>query len=283
MMFTCETCGKEWPENYCPDCGRTIGSAARRVAPPPLPAASLVPPPIPPLDSLRPAKKPFPRSALIALAALAAILVGGGVAYHLFQSFSFPPGYRNQPTASWGVRMGEKEFGNANAQIDAFQGVDAFGNSPEAVQLAHRFSEALKAGRMHLFTPGFKLEILDHTKGEFLTYCELHANECAFLVHVPQMREYNETLFEKVDARKLLAQLSWITALGVLKDQGAGKPQMELAVGLRGISQYGPITLGYYDEKAKAPEDGLVKYLDDGAQTHFLWTFFAPEGEPRAH
>ena len=25
--------------------------------------------------------------------------------------------------------------------------------------------------------------------------------------------------------------------------------------------------------------DGLVKYLDDGLQTHSLWTFFAPDGE----
>src|ERR1035441_1986281 len=23
-MFTCSTCGKEWPENYCPECARTI-------------------------------------------------------------------------------------------------------------------------------------------------------------------------------------------------------------------------------------------------------------------
>jgi hypothetical protein len=72
-----------------------------------------------------------------------------------------------------------------------------------------------------------------------------------------------------------------MTAQGVLKEHGAGKPRMELAVGLRGISQYGPILLGHYEENAKAPEDGLIKYLDDGAQTHFLWTFLAPEGEAR--
>jgi hypothetical protein len=88
-------------------------------------------------------------------------------------------------------------------------------------------------------------------------------------------------IFEQVDARKLLAQLAWMTAQKVLKEQGRGRPQMELAVGLRGISQYGPIMLGYYDENAKAPGNGLVKYLDDGAQTQFLWTFFAPEDNSR--
>jgi len=178
--------------------------------------------------------------------------------------------------------MGEKEFGKADAQIDSFQGTNAFGNSPEAVKLARHFSEALKAGRAQMFTPGFKLEILDHTKGEFMTYCELHAEECAFIVHVPQLRKFEKNVFEKVDARKMLAQLAWMTAQGALKEQGTGRLRMELAVGLRGISQYGPIMLGYYDENAKAPEDGLVKYLDDGAQTHFLWTFFAPESERRA-
>ncbi len=207
------------------------------------------------------------------------MLVGGVFAYHLQQRFVFPAGYRNQSTVGWGVRQGETEFGNADKQIDSFQGTNAFGNSPEAVKLARHFSEAFKAGRAQMFTPGFKLEILDHTKGEFMTYCELHAEECTFIVHVPQLRKFDEDVFEKVDARKMLAQLAWVTAQGVLEEQAAGKPRMELAVGLRGLSQYGPIMLGYYDEQAKTPEDGLVKYLDDGAQTHFLWTFFAPEGE----
>ena len=61
----------------------------------------------------------------------------------------------------------------------------------------------------------------------------------------------------------VVSQLAWMTAQDVLKAQGAGKPRMELAVGLRGISQYGPIMLGYFDSTATSPEDGLVKYLDD--------------------
>jgi hypothetical protein len=216
------------------------------------------------------------------LVVLAVTLIGAAFAYHLYQTFSFPTGYRNTPTAGWGVRIGEREFDQADTMIDSFAGTNAFGNSPEAVKIAHQFSEVLKAGRAQMFTPGTKIEILDNTRGEFVTYCELHANECAFLVHVPQLRKFEKNVFETVDARKLLAQLAWMTAQRVLKEQGKGKPQMELAVGLRGISQYGPITLGYYKGNANAPEDGVVKYLDEGAQTHFLWTFFAPAGERRA-
>jgi hypothetical protein len=210
------------------------------------------------------------------------LIVFAAVFLHFMnQRFVFPAGYRNRPTAGWGVRMGEKEFDIANGQIDSFTGTNAFGNTPEAVRLAGRFSEAFKAERARTFTRGFQLEILESTRGEFMTYCELHAQECAFIVHVPKLRKFDQSPFEKVDARKLLAQLAWVTAQGVLKAEGAGKPRMELAVGLRGISQYGPIMLGNFDATARLPEDGLVKYLDDGAQTHFLWTFFAPEGQAR--
>jgi len=232
---------------------------------------------------LRPAPTGVRKSSrwlLIVGCALAVLVVASVFAYHLYQRFAFPPGYRNQPTAGW-HRPGQKEFSRANDQIDSFQGTNAFGNSPEAVKLARHFADALKVARTQLFTPGVKREILDDTKGEFITYCELHREECAFIVHVPQLRRFEKDVFETVDARKLLAQAAWMTAQGVLKEQGAAKPRMELAVGLRGISQYGPIMLGYYEENAKAPEGGLIKYLDDGAQTHFLWTFFAPEGEGR--
>lgn len=42
-MHTCETCGKEWPENYCPECGHTIGKATKLAMPPPLPEPPGVP------------------------------------------------------------------------------------------------------------------------------------------------------------------------------------------------------------------------------------------------
>jgi hypothetical protein len=279
-MQICETCGKEWPENYCPECGHSIGKPARPAVPPLLSEAQG---PIPPLLPSSRASKPFPRWAIVVLILIGVTLFGAVFFHFMNQRFAFPAGYRNRPTAGWGVRMGEKEFEIADGRIDTFAGTNAFGNTPEAVRLAGRFSELFKAERARTFTHGFNLEILESTKGEFMTYCELHAQECAFIVHVPKLRKFDKSVFEKVDARKLLAQLAWMTAQDVLKAQGAGKPRMELAVGLRGISQYGPIMLGYFDSTATSPEDDLVKYLDDGAQTHFLWTFFAPEGQPRAH
>lgn len=49
-MHTCETCGKEWPEAYCPECGHTIRQGARPTEPPPIPPRIIKPgpPPLPP-------------------------------------------------------------------------------------------------------------------------------------------------------------------------------------------------------------------------------------------
>lgn len=211
------------------------------------------------------------------------LLVVGGVAtffgYQIYQFYDYPPGYRNRPSTSW-HRLGEAEFDAANARIDAFKDSAAFGNSPAAIELAQEFSTTLRAARAKLFTQGLNFEILETTKGEFMTSCELHPEECAFLVHVPALRKFNRDFTEKVDARKLLSQIAWATAQTVLKNHGLGRPQMELAVGLRGISQYGPIMIGYYKEDYASPDDGLVKFLDDPDKTHFLYSFFAPPAIP---
>ena len=97
---------------------------------------------------------------------------------------------------------------------------------------------------------------------------------------MPGLRQFGKNFTEKVDARKLLAQAAWMSAQKVLKANHAGRPGMELAVGLRGISQYSPIMLGYYLENPNTPDDGIVKYLDDYTLSNFLWSFFAPAANP---
>jgi hypothetical protein len=232
-----------------------------------------MPPPIPKRASKN------RRWLIIGIVVVGVGLPGIYIGSDLYRLHSFPPGYRNRPTAGW-HRPGEAEFDAANERIEAFKGTNAFGNSPHAVKLAADFSRTLQGQREKLFTGGKpKFEILESTSGEFLTYCELHENECAFIVHVPGLRRFEESLFESVDARKALAQLAWQTAQRVLTVHGVGKPKMELAVGLRGLSQYSPILLGYWDGPPTKPEAGVVKYIDDTTQSHYLWTFFAPQSE----
>jgi hypothetical protein len=210
---------------------------------------------------------------------LIALLIIGPVGYFGYQLWrlnSFPPGYRNRPAFGWGKRPGEEEFSKADGEIDSFGGSTAFGNSPAAIVLAQRFSETLKTAREKLFTRGLGIELFESTKGEFLTYCELHDEECAFIVHVPGLRHFEKNFTETADARKLLAQAAWLSAQTILKANHAGKAHMELAVGVRGISQYSPMMLGYYMEEPSNPDDGIVKYVDDYDLSNLLWAFFAP-------
>ncbi|HEX7470414.1 MAG TPA: hypothetical protein VF437_06755 [Verrucomicrobiae bacterium] len=278
--FICQTCGKEWPENYCPECQRTIDQQ-------PTANSSPMPPPLPKLPQVisegistsKSTQKQRPLRSKIVFGIIVALVIGvsgGYFGYQFYQLHSFPPGYRNRPAYGWSERPGEKEFSEADKQIDSFKGTTAFGNSPEAIKLATQFSEALKVAREELFTHGLGIDLFDSTKGEFLTCCELHDRECAFIVHVPGLRHFEKNFTQKVDARKLLAQAAWLSAQKILKANQVGKPQMELAVGLRGISQYSPMMLGYYRENLTDPDDGVVKYLDDYELSNFLWAFFAP-------
>jgi hypothetical protein len=206
--------------------------------------------------------------------ALAVAGLAGYFGYETYRLYDFPAGYRNRPSIGL-YRPGEDEFSLANERIHAHEGTEAFGNSPPAIELAGEFAQTFKEARKGLFTAAFPIDLLDSSNGRFLTWCELHDQECAFIVHVPGLRHFEHSMLEKVDARRLLAQTAWMTAQKTLAAHRIGTPGMELAVGLRGASQYGPILLGYVAEPG-GPEAGLVKYLDDSAKTHFLWTFFAP-------
>lgn len=183
----------------------------------------MVPPPLPPLPPPlpSPARQRLPKSAVFALTCI--MIVAGVFVCREIQeevkNSTFPSGYRDRPTVGL-VRIGEKEFDAADAQIDSFGGTNAFGNSPEAVRLARRFSEAVKIGRRKLFTSGFDSGLFEQTNGEFLTYCELHARECAFIVHVPPLRKFEDGSDKETNARKALAQLAWSIAQEAIKKPG---------------------------------------------------------------
>jgi hypothetical protein len=268
-LSRCPKCGKEWPENYCPECGQTINKPAPKPAlPPPFS------PPAAPAKSRRNQKASvWIIVGLAILFALSGAVYGG---HKFYYEHSFPSGYRNRPASGWGKRPGKSEFSAANDQLQTFNGVKAFGNSPAAITLAAQFSLALKGVRAEHFTGADYPELFESTQGEFLTYCELHDQECVFIVHVPGLRRFEKKSFEKEDARKQLAEAAWILAQKILKANNAGQPKMELAVGLRGISMYGPIMLGNYDENMSEPEDGMIKYFDDAGMQNYLWAFFAP-------
>ena len=123
----------------------------------------------------------------------------------------------------------------AESEIVSASGGIAHGNSPEAIALAERYSAAMKSLRDELFTkrkkPGVSL-----SKGEFLTYCQLSPGKCAFLVHVPDYRKFDD------DAQESLASLAWLAAQHSVK--GTLEEGDELGVGLKGVLLYGSVQTG---------------------------------------
>ncbi len=128
-------------------------------------------------------------------------------------------------------RLREAELGvlsYSNGQV-------GMGNSPTAESIASEFAAAMKKLDDELFTSS-RERIIELTRGEFLTHCELHPNSCALIVHVPSYRDYND------EAREALAELAWVTA--VSESSTELEPGDQLAVALRGTLRYGDIRLG---------------------------------------
>jgi hypothetical protein len=137
----------------------------------------------------------------------------------------------------------------------------AHGNSPEAKALAEKYAETMKRLREELFTPEDKNRI-SLTDGNFITWCQLQPDKCAFVVHVPAYRKFDD------DAKEALADLAWqsaqATVAGTLEEGNA------LGVGLKGTLLYGSVMVGTVVASDRA-EDGLD---EQGTEKEALYPFF---------
>jgi hypothetical protein len=141
----------------------------------------------------------------------------------------------------------------------------AHGNTEEAKALAQEYSEFIQLLRDELFTKGDGGISLSGDK--FITYCELRPGQCAFVVHVPDYRNFEG------DAKKSLAELAWLAAQKTVADDL--EPGDKLAVGMKGVILYGAVMIGKVSD-----EEGEKAGLDmEGERVHLL-KFFEPEEEP---
>ncbi len=147
------------------------------------------------------------------------------------------------------------------------------GNSAEAEQIATEFAVAMKELDEKLFTSS-RERVIELTRGEFLTHCELQPGSCALIVHVPSYRDYTD------DARETVADLAWVTALA--KTSETLQPGDKLAVALRGTLMYGDILLGTFsaDEEAIGePRTGKSQDLSEFFELPTSGPFTEPPAE----
>ena len=146
-------------------------------------------------------------------------------------------------------------------QVMSFKGEAALGNNDEAIALAKQYSVAMKAARQMFFTGSDKNK-LSFTKGEFVTYCNLLPDRCAFVVHVPQLRNYTS------DAETEMAEMAWRMAVNVLRER-PGLPK-ELAIGIRGPMNFGRILIGV----PSSTGDNMAGIRERATRSSALYPFF---------
>jgi hypothetical protein len=168
---------------------------------------------------------------------------------------------------------GEAQFKLADHDIEMYRGNVAYGNSPKALAAATRFSSSMKKLRAALFDGG-KPSGFSLSHHEFLTCCELQATQCVFIVHVPELRRFNDS------ARNSLGTLAWLTAQQALQAEQAGKPGMGLAVGLRGVTLYDRVLIGTYAPDASSATNGPSETITGPHPEETLFPWFRSAEAP---
>jgi hypothetical protein len=161
----------------------------------------------------------------------------------------------------------------ASSNLDAVEnkirtdaGGTAHGNTDEAQALAAVFSEQMQILRDAMFTKrdgGLSL-----SGKKFITYCELRDGQCAFVIHVPEYRKFED------DAKDSLAELAWTVAQSTAQEKL--KPRDKLAVGMKGVVLYGSVMVGQVGEPDGEDPDPVTT----GDERADLLPFFEPDEEP---
>ncbi len=168
---------------------------------------------------------------------------------------------------------GQAQFMAANRQIHTYHGSTGFGNSPEAVAVATRFSSNMKKMRELLFERGNSggISLSQH---EFLTCCELQETQCVLIVHVPELRRFSDS------AKASLGTLAWFTAQQTLASEQVGKPGMKLAIGLRGAVLYDRVLTGSFNADS-SPTNGPGNTITGVSPEKALYPWFQSETPAR--
>lgn len=154
-------------------------------------------------------------------------------------------------------------FRVAVSQVLANSGQVAFGNDHQAEGLARRFGQRIEAMREVAFSGAKEeKERASLTKGRFLVHCQLQGDQACFLVHVPQLKNYEG------EVRETLLELAWVAAQNATREAGVRR----LGVGLRGVALFGAIAVGEVGQERPALFE-CAPSLD----TAPLLPFYAPQ------
>lgn len=198
-----------------------------------------------------------PAAAIGLIGGYLGLLISGGIVIAAFMADkNDQPPAPKVATADSFLREVERKIVSDNHGV-------AHGNTPAAIDLARTFSEKMKQLRDENFTQGEGGISL--SGGNFITYCELRPGQCAFIVHVPEYRKFED------DAKESLEEMAWEAAQETV--EGTLSTGDDLAVGMKGVLLFGGVLVGKV-ASSDDPEYGLEEHGDDRDQ---LLPFFEPE------
>lgn len=192
------------------------------------------------------------------LSLLVTVLVLAGIYFRLSGRDS------TEPVAVGSHLPGAAALAAAERAVTSDNDGYALGNSAEARELARQFADEMETLDQALFTQTdavFKL-----SGGHYVTWCELRDDQCAFVVHVPEYRKFEQ------DAKEALAHLAWGAAQRAVA--GRLEPGNDLAVGLKGVVLYGAVMVGQVEHEDEDSGERLFEEGDDKSQ---LYPFFIAE------
>jgi hypothetical protein len=189
-----------------------------------------------------------------------ALLVGVPFAYFRFKDTTEEMTRQQQP--------GHDAFRKADLLLTGRSEGTAHGNTPEAQALAAEFSLYLKQARKLGIESRKSTSIISLTGGEFLTYCSLTQDNCVFMVHVPDLRNFSR------EAKDYIADSAWFSALAVTEPRQAALKSV--CVGVRGVLMYDRVISGQPGSPARASLLRRIEVDGDDECQEFLQGYFAP-------
>lgn len=148
---------------------------------------------------------------------------------------------------------GYAQFKQAEKFVGSWSGADGKGNTAKATEAAQNFTTVLKAYRA-LAVSESKSKKSESSKDHFITWCEVQGNRCLFVVHVPDLRRFQD------DAKTAIAEGAWFAAQVSSKKLDL-PADAELAVALRGDILYDRLITGHRLEVIESDAPGFEEKL----------------------
>lgn len=133
-------------------------------------------------------------------------------------------------------------FERADDFVTRFEETGADGNTPAARAAAGKISSQMKALRGAMFSESKRKSSFSSSKGEFLTWCEFSKDRAIVLIHVPELRKFND------EAKASLGKLGWTIAAAELAGLEPADRPANLVIAIRGAILYDHLLAGKLPE-----------------------------------